>query len=247
MAVARLTQGALAYYAADYDRSQALHGESLKMYREIGHRWGICETLTWLGMALCKQAKYIEAIPFFVESLELARRAGDTNEIAFAVWCLGDVAMATKEYDRAHNCLGEALTLFRAIQAEQAVAWVLEDNGALALQMGFTDEAADCCRRVLVRSWELGNQRLIAEGLEEYAAISLAKGRPEHAACLLGAAEALREASQTPLHAYQRSVYEASLAQLRARLEPSVFAVRWAEGRAMPARQAVDYALNEPR
>jgi len=245
MAVARLTQGAVAYYAADFDRSRALHGESLKLYREIGHRWGTCETLTWLGMALHQQAKYEEATPPLEESLELARRAGDTNEIAFAVWWRANVAMASKEYDRARNCFGEALTLFRSIKDDQAVAWVLEDNGALALLTRDTDEAASCCRQVLMRSWDLGNQRLITEGLEAFADVAVAQGQPEQAARLMGAAEALREASQSPIHNYQRSRYAASLALLRAQLEPDVLATRWSEGRAMSARQAVDCALGK--
>jgi hypothetical protein len=63
---------------------------------------------------------------------------------------------------------------------------------------------------------------------------------------LFGAAEALREAAQTPQPLYRRANYERDLAAARARLDEAAFAAAWAEGRAMGMEQAVAYARASP-
>jgi hypothetical protein len=73
----------------------------------------------------------------------------------------------------------------------------------------------------------------------------VAQGQPERAARLWGAAEALLAASGGAQYAYtlDKTLYEQMVAQARAGLTPERWEAVWAEGRAMPQRQAVAYAL----
>jgi hypothetical protein len=62
---------------------------------------------------------------------------------------------------------------------------------------------------------------------------------------LFGAAEALRDISGTLVEAPDRPAYDSAVAAVRAALGEAACAAAWAEGRALPLDQAIDYALAE--
>jgi hypothetical protein len=93
---------------------------------------------------------------------------------------------------------------------------------------------------------EVGNEDGIAYCLAGLAGVAGAEGQPERAARLLGAAEALLEATGVRLIAADRAEYDRNVAAVRAQLDEAAFAAAWAEGRAMAAddwEQVVAYAL----
>jgi DNA-binding NarL/FixJ family response regulator len=59
-------------------------------------------------------------------------------------------------------------------------------------------------------------------------------GQPEQAARLLGAVEALREASNIRLSPLRRAEYDRTVEGIRAQLDEATFAAAWKVGRAMP-------------
>ena len=66
---------------------------------------------------------------------------------------------------------------------------------------------------------------------------------PEHAARLLGAAAALREALGIPVPASEREDHDRAVAATRTALGETAFAAAWAAGRALPVEEAVNEAL----
>jgi hypothetical protein len=87
----------------------------------------------------------------------------------------------------------------------------------------------------------------IPDRLDTLARVTARLGRPDRAARMLGAAEALREVMGMRAFArsadYQRTDYEDVLAATRAALGDEAFASAWAEGRMMTVEDAVAYAL----
>ena len=63
----------------------------------------------------------------------------------------------------------------------------------------------------------------------------------------MSAAEALREASNSPMTPQEHIEYANEVASLRAGMDEKAFVALWAEGRAMTMEQAIEYALNEDR
>ena len=245
IALALFSEGEWAYWESDFVRAASRYHEALNIYRELGSRANVCETLSTLGLALCRQGKYGEAVPPLHESLALARQAGDTNEIAYAVYNLGITAVGAKDHEQARRYYTEGLALYRQLKDGEGVACMLIDMGLLALQTGDVRQAETCYRELLSYYWDLGDERDIADGLEAYAHVVVVKGQAERAARLLGAAEALREACDKPIYPYRPPEYNHCLELVRSQLEPGVLAARWADGRATPARQAVAEALND--
>lgn len=70
----------------------------------------------------------------------------------------------------------------------------------------------------------------------------MAEGKPQHAARLLGAAEALRKTTGVLVSTADRGEYERHVSSARAGLEEKVFAAAWAEGRAISLEQVIEYA-----
>jgi hypothetical protein len=71
------------------------------------------------------------------------------------------------------------------------------------------------------------------------------QGRPAHAARLLGAAEALREAIIAPLPPVERGDHNRQVAAIRAQLDEAAFASAWASGQSLLLERAVEAALTE--
>jgi len=71
--------------------------------------------------------------------------------------------------------------------------------------------------------------------------------RPERAARMWGAAEALREATGMDLSPFDRTHlrYEERLANARSLMDEETWEAAWAEGRAMSPQEAIEYALSE--
>jgi hypothetical protein len=91
----------------------------------------------------------------------------------------------------------------------------------------------------------LGDKLTALWCLEGLAAVAELEGRHDQAARLYGAAEAGRERLETPATLLERDIHEPHHAAVRAALGEPAFAAAWAEGRAMPSDQVIQYALEE--
>ena len=153
------------------------------------------------------------------------------------------------DLDAAVPQLEESLALCRELGDRRSASMALFILGMSELRRGnpergatFFEEGARITRELQDR---LGAP-YCAEGLAKLAAL---RGSPVRAARLWGAAEALREQLGVSLSAFDlaNSRYERDVADVRSALDDATFEAAWAEGRAMPAEQAVEYALEEPR
>ena len=79
--------------------------------------------------------------------------------------------------------------------------------------------------------------------MEALGSLANAQGKPERAARLFGAAEALREAAGAPMPPIERGDYEREVTDVLDALGEDTFTAAWAAGRAMPLEQAIAYAL----
>ena len=244
IAFALLGKAAWSIYQADYANGKSLAEESLKLYRELGDLWGMCETLTWLGLGLINMGDHQQAIAPLEESLALARQTQDLNEIAFALWQLGRAAMARKEYAQATKFMTESLAIYKQLKVYGGVTFLLNDLGKAALEQGDYQLAVSHYKEFLSLAWNMGFDRRIAEGLEQLAS-ALMYEQPENAARLFGSAEELRQSSNSALFPYQKEDYDRNLDFLRSHLDGTILAVCQAEGHAMNVKQVVENVLGE--
>lgn len=150
----------------------------------------------------------------------------------------GNMLEAKKHADRMlelHRQLGDHLSV-TGHQSEMAHA---------AREMGNYDEALALYRETLPEWQQIGHRGAVAHQLECIAFIARAREQGERAVKLLGAAEALREASNSPRTPQEDITHRQEVAVLRAGMSAEIFASLWAEGRSMSMEQAIEFALGE--
>jgi predicted ATPase/DNA-binding CsgD family transcriptional regulator len=199
------------------------------------------------GLALAAQA----AVSLRQNKLKSAQRSyetalgvlSDNNHwgIAQIQYGLGTLARARGDADMALRHFEEAAGIFRELDAWLEIARCLAGVGWVALTQGDLDMARDRLAESLRISQACGQRLAIARGLEAFAALAAARQQPEQAARLAGAACELRESLGQPASIGSRVEEVLNLA--RDRLGAAAAAALFAEGREMPADDAVGYAF----
>jgi hypothetical protein len=120
---------------------------------------------------------------------------------------------------------------------------VLQNLAYVAQYGGDWEQAKALFAEALSSSQELDDKGSISNSLAGLAGMIGMLGKPECAARLYGAAEALREAIGLHIQAGDRPDYERSVAATRAQLDAEAFEQLWEQGRAMPLDRAIGEAL----
>ena len=140
----------------------------------------------------------------------------------------------------------ESRRLFEALENSQFVAFTSSQIAHIQRRTGDLDAAEAAYRKTLAQFHWGGHRPAMAHELECLAFIARARNAPERSACLLGAAEALRELIEAPMLANEREEYDLELDALKGELDAGAFRKAWIAGRVMDIDQAVDYALAGP-
>ncbi len=155
------------------------------------------------------------------------------------------IAAHVGDTQEARGRLEECAVLFRQLRDRNMVNATRSELGHLERRRGNYAEAATLYHESIAGWLELGNRTALAHDLESLAIIAAAQGRPHRAATLFGAADALRQATQSSMTGMERAEYTQALTHARTQVDESEWSAAWAEGRAMALEQAVAYALEE--
>jgi predicted ATPase len=237
--------GIMAWCQSDFQRAIAFHAESLALYQALGDKCGIADSLTNLGMQALYQGNCEQARSLLHEGLKCYRELGKKPATAATLVNLGEVARHLGDLEGATARYEEGLALFRELGDTRWIAVSIHNLGLVAAERGDFVRALMLQRESLALFQELGDRQALPECLEKLADVFGAQQHPERAARLLGAAEALREATYVPVPPVDRTDYERTVAAARAQLDEINFASAWATGRAMLLEQAMAYALEE--
>lgn len=237
----------LGYFALDQGDQAAArtcHEESLAIMRALGDKRGIARSLDGLAWVANDVGDFSTGHALHEESLAIAREVGDRRGIALALSGLGYVASVRRDHAEARTLAEESLAIMRALGDRREVARTLAHLGAVAVDQEDHARARGLLAESLAIARELGDPRVVIDGLETSAYLAVAVGRPDRAARLQGAAEALRDTIGVALSPSERALYEVTtLTAVRAAQGEHGIAAAWADGRAMSQKQAAAYAL----
>jgi non-specific serine/threonine protein kinase len=154
------------------------------------------------------------------------------------------VAYWLEDYEESLRLQEECLRLAKEVGERYAMALSLYGMGRAVLRMGDHDRARSHLLESLTLRRELGLRADVAESLGALASLETAAGRSERAARLLGASEALREATRLALVPNERKELERDTHALRSRLGAEPFVREREGGKALSFSEAIDYALD---
>jgi DNA-binding CsgD family transcriptional regulator len=188
------------------------------------------------------------------ERLALYRELQDRRGMAGALGQLGHALWHQQEFPSARARLTEALALLQELEHDPAlwnpfmsITHVLWSLGNVARDQGDQAAAHAFYAEGMAAAQEQGSAFHVSVLLDGFASLAAAAGQAAQAARLLGAAEAVREASEVSLApVYHRDFYDAFLATVHASLDAGTLAAAWAAGRAMPLEAAIEEALATP-
>ncbi|HLX57582.1 MAG TPA: tetratricopeptide repeat protein [Ktedonobacteraceae bacterium] len=113
----------LAWSIDDAERAEALCGESLSLYRELGDTAGIASCLLLLGTVARTKGQYATARAR-LEEAALFQEIGDRWRKGRGYTELARIATEQGQYERAHALLEESLELYQALGDQQRIGWV---------------------------------------------------------------------------------------------------------------------------
>jgi tetratricopeptide (TPR) repeat protein len=223
-----------------YASARARFEESLALYRQVGDKQRMVNSLYWLASMFLNQGDATTAAALLEEGLKLAREVGYKVGQADCLRGLCEVALSQGDPAAARTRAEESLGLLREIggrddQIASSLIWL----GRVETRQGNYAAARACYEESLALTRKGDFKEEMASGLEGLAGVVAAQGKPAWAARLWGAADALREAMGTPIPPVYGADYERSLAAVRAQLGEKAFAAAWAEGRMMTPEQVL--------
>lgn len=220
--------------------------ESLALWRAVGDARGIILGLRGVADQCYLEGDFATARHHYEEAAEIARGGGYRGDLPGAVHMLGEVARCERAYTRAAALYGECLPLWPQIGNHGSLAGALLGLGYVALRQGILEEAIPRFADALGIYQELGSVRERVIVLVGLAGVARARGKPERAARLLGAVEALSEDRGIRFWSADRMEHEQEVAAVSAALPAETLAAAWAEGRALALEDAIRYALGDP-
>ncbi|MEP6697746.1 MAG: tetratricopeptide repeat protein [Pseudonocardiales bacterium] len=234
--------GVLLLQQGEAERARATLDQNLALWRRLDDKAGLAKGLSSLAVAHRVLDQNDLARQELTESIQLSRDAGNDAQLSTALSNLAVVEADSGQPQQAVPVLEESIALDRRLGDAWGVAVGQSNLAGLHLRVGQTEQAHRLLQSIVDDVLALGDEDLLAGTLELFA-IALAEFQSyERAACLFGAAEALRETASVPLAPPDLVVLERSVGQARSRLGEEAWERERAAGRLLTSAQAVDVA-----
>jgi hypothetical protein len=218
--------------------------ESVALAEQSGDWWMLGMSAGFAGASLA-QYDPAAAEALVLRAEEAARRSGSPYVIGAVSIAHGRMLGATGRTDEAVTRFGIAIARFAEL-GDVRLGLASKSDLAHALRRGGRIDEALAAYRETIGGWvHLGHRGAVANQLENVAYVAIAQDRPDQAARLLGSAEAIREAADSPMAFDEEPELERFVAQLRTMMPPDAFDAAWRDGRAMSISAAVALARSE--
>ncbi len=172
------------FLGADDASIEALHSESLELWREVGDKRGIATALGPLAHRAASTYDFKQANSLFGESLDLFREVQDKREIAGALWNLAQIAAIVGHYDKAKKMYGESLKIYEDLKDLHGVATQLRGLGRVERFQGNTKQARTLYEEALVSFRTMGDKGCGSIALAGLGRVALDQGDMKSATSL---------------------------------------------------------------
>ncbi|MDQ6776407.1 MAG: tetratricopeptide repeat protein, partial [Actinomycetota bacterium] len=179
----------------------------------------------------------------FKEALTLARDGIPLSTHALE-W-MADLAVEDGDRAGGRRLLEEALARAQGLGHKELTSLALHGLGRLARDNGDVRAATALHKQALEFQRQIGAAPSIVGSIEALGGLAATNGRHDHAAKLIGAAEALREENGYARFPWESAGHTADLVQLRCSLSREALDAAFAQGAALSIEQAATEAGND--
>jgi non-specific serine/threonine protein kinase len=168
--------GVLAWLQNDWGAARALHEESLTIFRELGDKQGVANSLRLLGEVARDQGDWGAARALLEDGLAIFRELGNKWGIAWSLRALGWVAFEQGDCGAARALLEQSLAIHRDLGDKWGIAWSLRALGWVAFEQGDCGAARAFSEEGLPLFRALGNKEGAAGTLMNLGGVAREQG-----------------------------------------------------------------------
>jgi predicted ATPase/class 3 adenylate cyclase len=236
--------GSLSYWLGDADATHFAYREALDMARATGDAALIAAATHDMSYGAAMSGDMDRASELMNESVEMFRLVGDRAGRGRVLLSLG--AMITHRGDPAEGqrLIDEGLPLVHEAGDLHWEAYGLGERARTAYDLGDTTAARTGLLQSAEISVELNDLGSLSVTVEVLGVVALLEGKPERAIRLAGAAHAIRESLGVPGPSQILDLPDVR-AEARRSLAADVVDALWAEGTALGAEDALEYARDD--
>ena len=229
----------------DIEHAIDLVRESLCLYRELGHLYGITGSLSSLARLTIVKGDFSSPAPWLEEAFSLSRQMGDQVNEAEILKAFGNLAYWQDNYGRAKAYYEEAMLLCEKIGDQNQYLWAQVYTACTILRQGDNQQARKMFEDCIRGSKKVGNLITLAYAMEGLASLNVNQRQPKRAAQLIAWADAVREKLNNHRAPVEQVAVEKDLAVIHSKMDDAEFARLSAEGHAMTVEQAIALAMEE--
>jgi predicted ATPase len=223
---------------------EAAAREATAMSIGLGWAWGAAVQSAYVGRARLLLGDTAEAIAWFDQAQEYARRAGDPFSNAMVLSFQGTAASTQHDFDRAISCFDQSLVQFRQLGSVAHASRILVDLAVAASAAGRAGDAAQALREGFALAHRLGAvpYRFI-QLLAVSARVLAQREQCGEAAVILAAVASMRASAGSQLPPEAARQEDALLLSLRKRLADDQFDRALTEGQTLSQDEATELAV----
>jgi len=232
------------------DRQLASWEQAIALFREAGD-------LNFVANLLCVTARFRILLTGDIEKAQqelgeaMAIQLGSLNNRNIGIGGFWEeagfarslIALLRGDYEQAYLVLQDIVTHAEAFGNRMGYFWTRVNLGYVALRAGNLTEARTIFAETARVFQKDGNTIGVVFTLEGLASLFVAVGKPEHAAYLVGWADAVRERIINPRPFLEQADVDKAIAACLARMGEVSFLDAYEEGKRMTFDQAVTYAV----
>jgi len=220
--------------------------EALNIFtEEIEDSWGLGMAYQSMARIAADQGDRREKQKYLTKFTELRRKAPVSIQAGMFLMGLGMSEKEQENYEIAKQLFEDALDVFSQLRIKNFKMVVKSELGHIARKTGDLKGAKSLYKETIAGWQDVGNRGAIAHQLECFAFMAVEDQEPQRALTLLGAAEALRERSSSPMTDFERIEYDRDVAYARSLLGEKETSSLWEDGRSMTMERAIELALDE--
>jgi predicted ATPase/transcriptional regulator with XRE-family HTH domain len=235
--------GILAWAQGDFNEAMRSYERSLAVWREVGDKPRIANTLYNIAGILLVNIEFDQARPILEELAPMFRAAGQKNMLSSTLNRLSIVLEHQGDLQMAETLCEECLEIEAEIGDARHIAMIKSRFGELILKQHQPDRAYRLIREALEIFLNLDDKEGIAKTLERLGVVEQTCGHSAGLAFLFGASSALRESIALPWTPLDQATCGSCMEAARSMLGEAVWQQWWADGRAATIEEAVKFAL----
>lgn len=225
--------------------ARQLLADCLMLYHELHDEWSIAWAMFDLGDVAFYQGHYAETKERDLAALTIFQDLGDRFSAAYVLNALGELARLEGNYEQAGKFYEENLKIHREFGHRVALAAPLFNLAWVTLHQGNYRQAQALFKESVKLFRQDANENAVVNCLAGFGSVMGLIGKPEAAARLFGAVEALLASwgNAGQMDPSDQREFDHYVAVVRSQLDEVTFAKAWAEGRTLTLEQAVEYAF----